>query len=132
MGGRKVLSMSPKDPQSVPKHFLDRFEKIEKVDFFTFFHRYLTFLGNLTFLEKYNFSEKIDVRFIRGVSRFWGGGNLRAASSGKNNDPARSLLICRGFFFNRHLGGVFDISGHHGVVSFTCTITRSTKPGIHH
>ena len=38
--------MSPKDPQSVPKHFLDRLEKIEKVDFFTFFHRFLTLPGH--------------------------------------------------------------------------------------
>ena len=98
--------MSSKDPQSVPKHFLDRFEKIEKVDFFTFFHRFLTLPGHprpgafprrlpwapciqTACIHRGHWASPVQVPFWRGVKPW------KSGSRGKNDVwGAERCLVC--------------------------------------
>ena len=113
-GAERCLVCPPRTPKVFPNTFWIDLRKSKKSIFSPFFHRYWTFLRKYDFSEKiWFFSENRSGVYggvIRGVIRFLGGVNVRAASSVKNNDPARSFLICRGFFFNQHLGGGFSTS----------------------
>ena len=93
--------MSSKDPQSVPKHFLDRFEKIEKVDFFTFFYRFLTLPGHprpgafprrlpwAPCIQTGHWASPVHVPFWRGVKPW------KSGSRGKNGVwGAERCLVC--------------------------------------